>query len=158
MYGQPFRTSRLPKLAVTDFRGAGGSAAFMPVFNQTVYSDLQKSGMLAMVPKSLLPHHQPQTPADFETRAMREWESAGASLVAFGYAAEQSGTFVLYGYLFDLRPSTAPTAQLLSKRYFQSMNDDGARRTANNFAKDILVSIYSPSPSDPTNPIVELLQ
>src|SRR4030095_12242983 len=34
-----------PSIAVPDFRGAGDSAKFMNVFNQTLFSDIESSGL-----------------------------------------------------------------------------------------------------------------
>jgi len=134
-----------PKLAVTDFRGSGRAGAFMATFNGTLYADLQSSGLFDMVSKSLYPLQPPQRPEDFRPEsgtglAMKDWAGPppNASHLGFGYTADQNGTFVVYGYLFDLHQNTVQGAQALAKRYFESMDDNGARKGAHEFANDII--------------------
>ena len=54
-----------PVIAVPDLRGSGDAQKFMGVFNTTLFNDLQNSGQLQMIPKTLLPVHVPQQPSDF---------------------------------------------------------------------------------------------
>src|ERR1043165_1715602 len=63
--GDIFGKGGKPKLAVTDFRGGGRSAAFMSTFNSTLFTDLQNSGLFDMVSKSLYPLQPPQRAEDF---------------------------------------------------------------------------------------------
>jgi len=133
-----------PKMAVTDFRGTGRSAGFMSTFNSTLFADLQSSGLFDMVSKSLYPLQPPQRPEDLRPEsgvglALKDWSSPppNASHVAFGYTADQGGTFVIYGYLFDARQNLQG-AQMLAKRYFETMDDNGARKGAHEFANDII--------------------
>ncbi len=132
-----------PALAVVDFRGSGASQQFMGSFNGTLFTDLQTSGMFKMIPKSLFPLQNPQRPEDLHPSsgrglALADWAGSpvNASHLAYGYAADQNGTFVVYGYLNDTRtPGSQP---LLFKRYFGSMDDAGARQLAHQFAADII--------------------
>ena len=55
-----------PSIAIPDFRGAGDAAKYMSVFNQTLFSDIQDSGLFAMASKSLYPLVVPQQPSDFQ--------------------------------------------------------------------------------------------
>jgi TolB protein len=133
----------MPSLAVTDFRGTGGAQGLMSVFNGTLFTDLQTSGIFKMVPKSLYPLQNPQRPEDLRPSsgqglALADWAGSpvNASHLAYGYAADQNGTYVLYGYLNDTRtPGSQP---LLFKRYFGSMDEGGARKVAHEFAADII--------------------
>jgi TolB protein len=59
-----------------------------------------------------------------------------ANYLAFGYTAVQNGVFVLYGWLYDLRNPQQP--QAIGKRYNASPDEAGARKTAHDFAADIL--------------------
>jgi TolB protein len=136
-----------PKIAVTDFRGTGKTAPFMATFNSTVYTDLQDSGLFDMVSKSFNAQTPPQRPEDFRPEsgiglALQDWAGApvNASHLAFGYAADQNGSFVLYGYLVDVRQPNIQSAQQggLSKRYFESMDESGATEAAHEFANDII--------------------
>src|SRR6202142_2926149 len=52
-------------LAVPDLRGSGEAQQYMNAFNQTLWNDLDSSGMFRMVPKSLYWLQTPQQPADF---------------------------------------------------------------------------------------------
>src|SRR5574340_1346737 len=54
-----------PALAVPDFRGAGAAQPLVNAFNQTLFSDLDASGIYKMVSKSLYPLQIPQQPSDF---------------------------------------------------------------------------------------------
>ena len=63
--GNVNKAAQLPVIAVPDFRGAGAAESYMGVFNQTLWSDLQGSGMLKLAPKTLYPKGIPQQPSDF---------------------------------------------------------------------------------------------
>src|SRR2546430_1262446 len=58
-----------PSIAVPDFRGAGDSQRFMATVNSTLFSELQNSGQLTMVAKTLYPLQIPQQPSDFRPTA-----------------------------------------------------------------------------------------
>ena len=133
------------KLAVTDFRGTGGAANLTGTFNSTLFADLQDSGLFDMVSKSLYPVQQPQRPEDFKAQsgqglALQDWAGppTSTSHLALGYAADQNGSFVIYGYLIDVRQQNVGGAQMLNKRYFASMDENGARKNAHEFANDII--------------------
>ena len=132
-----------PKMAVTDFRGGGKAGAFMSTFNGTLFADLQGSGLFDMVPKTSYPLTQPQRPEDFRPQsgtglAMQDWLALPSTHLTLGYAADQNGSFVLYGFLVDVRMQAVQGAQMLNKRYFESMDDNGARKAAHEFANDII--------------------
>lgn len=132
-----------PSLAVVDFRGAGGAQSLMSTANGTLFTDLDTSGIFKMIPKSLFPLQNPQRPEDLRPTSgqglsLADWAGApvNASHLVYGYAAEQNGTFVLYGYVNDTRtPGSQP---LLFKRYFGDLNEAGARKVAHEFAADII--------------------
>ena len=54
-----------PPVAVPDFRGAGDAQNWMTVFNGKLWSELQGSGQIKLIPKTLYPLNVPQQPADF---------------------------------------------------------------------------------------------
>lgn len=139
------------KIAVPDFRGSGGAAAHMNVFNETLFSDIQGSGLFEMASKSFYPLAIPQQPTDFQQpgpgaaggrRApwLTDWSSApvSAKYLAFGYAGAQGGQIVLSGWLFDVNQSSVASAQLFGKRYFATLDESGARKVAHEFAADII--------------------
>jgi TolB protein len=134
-----------PTIAVPDFRGSGDAQNFMGVFNRTLFNDLDTSGQLKMIPKTLYPVQVPQQPADFRPTsgqglAMADWSGPppNANYLAFGYTAVQSNQIVLYGYLFDVRQANPSSAQLIGKVYLGSLDESGARKVAQEFAADIL--------------------
>jgi TolB protein len=140
-----FKEGESPNLAVSDFRGATGAQELMAVFNSTLYSDLQDSGLFKMVSKSFYPLQNPQRPEDFKPTsgqglAMADWAGspANANYLAFGYTALQNGQLVLYGWLFDVHQQNQQNAQVIGGRYFGSGDEGGARKVAHEFAADII--------------------
>src|SRR4030095_7919369 len=97
-----------PTIAIADFRGAGDAAPFMNVFNQTLFNDVEDSGLLKMAAKSFFPLVVPQQPSDFQQPAVAAppgrkapWLTAWSgppvrhTYLAFGYAATQNDQIVL---------------------------------------------------------------
>jgi len=142
--------SQKPAIAVPDLHGSGAAQNFMSAFNDTLFSDLQSSGLLTMAPKGMYPLQVPQRPEDFRQPprpgtsmgglALSDWASppVSANYLATGYTAEQNGQIVLYGWLFDVGQPNLANAQILGKRYFGSVDEAGARLVAHQFAADIL--------------------
>lgn len=143
-------SSQKPVIAVPDFRGSGGAQSLMSAFNETLFNDLQNSGLFNLAPKSMYPLQVPQRPEDFRQPArpgasagglaLSDWASppASANFLATGYTADQNGQIVLYGWLFDVAQPNLSNAQILAKRYFGSLDEAGARKVAHEFAADIL--------------------
>lgn len=139
-----------PRIAVPDFRGTGDAQAWMGAFNSTLWSELAGSGALRMVEKSYYPIAIPQQPSDFRSASsalssgptLKDWSNppASATHLAFGYAAVQNGQLVVRGWLFNLTQPDPASAQVLGKLYFGPLNADGAKKTAREFAADILAS------------------
>ena len=137
-----------PTLAVPDFRGAGDVQNFMNTFNSTLWSELQNSGQLKMIPKTTYPLTIPQQPADFHPplngKSQGPWLSdwsgppVNSKYLAFGYTATQNGQLVLYGWLYDVQQVNPSSAQLLAKVYVGSPDETGSKKIAQEFAADIL--------------------
>src|SRR5574338_1528749 len=124
-------------IAVPDFRGAGGAQKLAETFNQTVFEDLQQSGLLAMAAKSFYPLDPPQQASDLRTpaapapvrrneppkpvscngRCLVDWSGppVNANYLAFGYAAEQNGQFVVFGHLYNVNVADLAGAQVFRK-------------------------------------------
>src|SRR2546421_2562870 len=112
----------MPTIAIPDFRGAGDTAQHMNLFNQTLFSDIQDSGLFKMAGKSLYPLVTPQQPSDFQqpgpnTPARRppwltDWSSppVSAKYLAFGYAASQNNQIILSSWLFDVQQANVASA------------------------------------------------
>ena len=139
-----------PVMAVPDFRGSGAAQSFMGAFNETLFGDLQNSGLFNMASKGMYPLQVPQRPEEFrqparpgasaQGMALSDWASPPvlANFLAIGYTAEQNGQIVLYGWLFDVGQPNLANAQILGKRYFGTVDEAGARKVAHQFAADIL--------------------
>jgi TolB protein len=148
-----------PKVAVIDFRGAGDAQKFMAPFNTTLWDELSNSGAIIMVGKSFYPLEVPQQPQDFKpptTAAparrgdpprtvkngpwLTDWSGppTNANYLVFGYTAVQDGRLLLRGYLFNVGQPDVASAQLIGKLYFGSLDEDGAKKVAREFAADIL--------------------
>src|SRR3954467_8205493 len=62
-------TGGIAKLAIPDLMGSGDAQRFMAAFNETLWSDVQSSGLFDLVPKTSLPKFVPQQPSDFQSPA-----------------------------------------------------------------------------------------
>jgi TolB protein len=137
-----------PSIAVIDFRGAGEAQRVMDPFNQTLWDELSGSGVLKMVSKSLYPLNVPQQPQDFHPPSggrsnspwLTDWSNPPVSTnyLAFGYTATQNNQLVLRGWLFNVTQSDLNSAQVIGKLYFGTVDAEGAKKVAREFAADIL--------------------
>jgi TolB protein len=133
-----------PVIALPDLRGSGEAQKFMATFNATLEDEIKGSGFFKMVPKSLMPKANPQTPQDVKESskgtgmALSDWSSPppDANYLAFGYTGVQAGQLVLFGYLYNVRQPANP--QVIGKLYFGTLDDKGAKQVAREFAADIL--------------------
>jgi TolB protein len=142
------KSGEKPTIAVPDFRGSGDAQKFMGAFNSTLFNDLQSSGQLKMIAKTLYPVQVPQQPSDFRPPVngqsqgpwLADWSGPppNANYLAFGYTAAQNNQIVLYGWLFDVRQPNPSSAQLIGKIYLGSLDEAGSRKVAQEFAADIL--------------------
>jgi TolB protein len=155
------------KIALPDFRGAGGAAPFATVFNQTVFDDIQRSGMLEMAAKSFYPLSPPQQETDLRSaaapaqprrgaapeapncngRCLTDWSSPplSANYLGFGYLAEQGGQLVAFGHLFNTTVPDIAGAKAFRKLYNGPLTDEGVRKIAHEYAADILNQFGVPS-------------
>jgi len=158
------KTESRPKMAIIDFHGSGDAQKFAGTFNQILWSDVEGSGLFNMVSKSLYPAGYPQQPSDFQQPPpleppnarrkrsqapppvsgnglwMSDWAGAPVSTtyLTFGFAAAQNGVFVVRGFVFDMRQPTPTGAQVIGKNYLGDISESGARKTAHEFACDII--------------------
>jgi TolB protein len=157
----PLLDTGRPRIAVPDLRGSGAAQPLMNAFNETLYNDLDASALFKMVPKTMYPLQVPQQPPDFHDQPapqptrpgqqppngggawLSDWSSppVSANYLAFGYTAIQSNVLVLYGWLFNVGQTSVSQAQVLGKRYFGSPDETGARKTAHEFAADIIAQM-----------------
>jgi len=140
-------------VAIADFAGTAGAGQYVETVNETIWDDAAGAGMFKAAAKTQYPQATPHQPGDFLPGAparhprLEEWTAPplSANYLAFGYATVQNGVFVLYGWLFDLRGATPQTAQVLGKRYVAAPGEEGARKTAHEFAADI-ISLFGGQP------------
>jgi TolB protein len=130
-----------PRLAVPDFRAASADAQTAPlnsVFNQTLWNDLDSSGVFNMVGKSFYPSQVPSQPSELKVVA---WGSPppNAGLLAFGNLGVTGGKVEVQGWLFDVKNSGAPP--ILGKQYREDASVDNARLIAHRFADEIIARI-----------------
>ena len=141
------------RIGIPDFRGSGDAQKFMAVFNQTLWDDIKGAGIVEMVAKTMYPTFVPQQPSDFQTppsgppthgggHLLTDWSGPPPQLdyMAFGYAGTTNGVFVLSGWFYDARPTVA-NHEILAKRYTGTSDEAGARKTAHEFAEDIIASL-----------------
>jgi TolB protein len=150
-------TAERPSIAVADMRGSGDAQRNMDTFNSTLWDELQNAGILKMVAKSVYPLEVPQRPQDFKPPAvpanarrgtpparigpwLTDWSGppVSANWLAFGYTAVQDNRLVLFGWLFNTGQPDVTSAQVIGKLYFGSLDADGAKKVARDFAADIL--------------------
>ena len=158
--------NKQPTIAITDFRGTGAAQGVMNVLNQTLWDDIEDSGVFKMAAKTLYPLDVPQRPEDFQpprTSApanagdqpavmrmgpwLTDWSAppVNASHLAFGYAAAQGQDLVLYGFLFNVLQPDIQSARMIGRSYFGTIDENGARKVAHEFAADILKIMGVPS-------------
>jgi TolB protein len=146
--GEVIGHGKKPAIAVPDFRGSGDAQRFMDPFNGTLFRELQTSGQLKMIAKTIYPLQVPQQPTDFKPPAggrsagpwLSDWSGppVNANFLAFGYTAVQNNQLVLYGWLYDVTQANTSSAQLIGKVYLGTLDEAGARKIAQQFAADIL--------------------
>jgi TolB protein len=140
-----------PAIAVIDFRGTGDAQKNMDTFNSTLWNELSGAGVIKLVAKSVYPLDTPQQPADFKPPTMfSAWSQApvNANYLAFGYTAVQNNQLVLRGFLFNVGQPDVATAQVFGRLYFGTLDDAGAKKTARDFAADILKQLGGMSLAD----------
>lgn len=126
------------RLAAPDFKASTNDPQTSPlntVFNQTLWNDLDNSGIFEMVSKSFYPLQTPGAPGDINLNA---WNGPppNASFVAFGNLGVASEKLQVQGWLFDAKNTASP--QVLGKQYQEAANPDNARLIAHRFADEII--------------------
>src|SRR5580692_8150025 len=148
-----------PVIAVPDLRGSGAAGGLMDNFNSTLWTELQGSGVLTMAAKSFYPLNVPQRRQAFKAPTtaaplrrgdaprtvnngpwLTDWSGppVNANYLVVGYTGEQDGRLVLYGWLYNLAQQDLGSAQVIGKLYYGSLDAEGAKKVAREFAADIL--------------------
>jgi TolB protein len=125
-------------LAVPDFKPSTGdpqNAALLKTFNDTLWNDLDVSGVVELVSKSFYPLQTPGQPPEVNFAA---WNvpPPNAAMLAFGNLGVASGRLTVQGWLYDVKNTQSP--QILGKQYSDVASDAVARLIAHKFADEII--------------------
>jgi len=126
------------RIAVLDFKVLNADPKAAPlntVFNQTLWSDLDRPGIFDLVEKKLYPLRQPAQPEEINAKAWSE-PPRSAGLLLFGNVSVKSGKVEIQGWLYDVR--NAGASPILSKQYKEDATPENARMIAHHFADEII--------------------
>ena len=126
------------RLAVPDFKPSTddpANAALLKTFDDTLWNDLDVSGVVELVSKSFYPLQVPGQPPDVNFLA---WSAPppNAAMLAFGNLGVAAGKLTVQGWLFDVKNTQSP--QILGKQYADTASDTAARLMAHKFADEII--------------------
>jgi len=126
------------RLAVPDFKASTADAQntqLLKTFNDTLWNDLDVSGVLELVTKSFYPLQVPGQPPEVNFIA---WSAPppNAAMLAFGNLGVTNGRLTVQGWLYDVKNLQSP--QVLGKQYSDNANDAAARVMAHKFADEII--------------------
>ncbi len=126
------------RLAVPDFKPANAdpqNTALLKTFNDTLWNDLDVSGVVELVSKSFYPLQTPGQPPEVNFLA---WSAPppNAGMLAFGSLGVAGGRLTVQGWLYDVKNIQSP--QVLGKQYGDVATDAVARIMAHKFADEII--------------------
>ncbi|HKT88692.1 MAG TPA: hypothetical protein VJQ59_09665, partial [Candidatus Sulfotelmatobacter sp.] len=126
------------RLAVPDFKPSTTdpqNAALLKTFNNTLWNDLDVSGVVELVSKSFYPLQVPGQPPEVNFLA---WNAPppNAAMLAFGNLGVANGRLTVQGWLYDVKNIQNP--QILGKQYTDTSSDAAARVMAHKFADEII--------------------
>jgi TolB protein len=126
------------RLAVPDFKPSTNdpqNATLLKTFNDTLWNDLDVSGVVELVSKSFYPLQTPAQPPEVTFPA---WNAPppNAAMLAFGNLGVASGRLTVQGWLYDVKNTQSP--QVLGKQYADAASDASARVMAHKFADEII--------------------
>src|SRR5579872_1135388 len=129
------------RLAVPDFKASTADpqdAALLKTFNNTLWNDLDVSGVVELVSKSFYPLQVPGQPPEVNFIA---WNAPppNAAMLAFGNLGVTNGRLTAQGWLYDVKNIQSP--QVLGKQYADTASDAAARLIAHKFADEIIVRL-----------------
>jgi TolB protein len=129
------------RLAVADFKPSSSDPqndALLKTFNDTLWNDLDVSGVVELVSKSFYPLQVPGQPVDVNFPA---WSAPppNAAMLAFGSFGVAAGKLTVQGWLYDVKNTGSP--QVLGKQYTDAPSDDAARVIAHKFADEIILRL-----------------
>jgi TolB protein len=125
-------------LAVPDFKPSNSDPqndALLKAFNDTLWNDLDNSGVVELVSKSFYPLQAPGQPPEV---TFGVWNSPppNAAMLAFGNLGVAAGKLTVQGWLYDVKNTASP--EVLGKQYTDVATSDAARLVAHKFADEII--------------------
>ncbi|MBI3483749.1 MAG: PD40 domain-containing protein [Acidobacteria bacterium] len=133
-----------PRVAVADFAPRSRSSQPLAnIFSTVLRADLEFSGIIEVVSKSMNPLQSPSVPAELRHA---EWNAppADAHLLAYGNLSASGNDLVIEAWLSDARNAQAPP--VLGKRYRGEVTDAEIRRFAHQFADEIIARLSGGTP------------
>jgi TolB protein len=129
------------RLAVSDFKPSSTdpqNEALLKTFNDTLWNDLDVSGVVELVSKSFYPVQVPGQPVDVTFPA---WSAPppNAAMLAFGNFGVAGGKLTMQGWLYDVKNTASP--QVLGKQYTDAPSNEAARVIAHKFADEIILRL-----------------
>jgi TolB protein len=127
------------RLAVADFAPRSGAVtALAAEFGDVVRADLNYSGVVEIVSKSMSPVQSPSVPTEVQAAA---WSAAPASaqLVAYGNLSASGNNMEIDAWLNDVRDASLPPA--IGKVYRGAATEQQVRVFAHQFADEIVARL-----------------
>ncbi|MFL6299464.1 MAG: Tol-Pal system beta propeller repeat protein TolB [Terriglobales bacterium] len=126
------------RLGVADFKSSGADPrtdALIKTFNDTLWNDLDNSGIFDMASKSFYPLQQPSMPGEVKLDA---WGNppANVAMLAFGNLGVVGPDVLVQGWLDDVKNTQSPI--VLGKQYKEEATEANARLIAHKFADEII--------------------
>lgn len=128
------------RLAVSDFKPSSDNpqnTALLKAFNDTLWNDLDVSGIVELVSKSFYPLQVPSQPTEVNFLA---WNAPppNAAMLAFGnLGVSTGGRLTVQGWLYDVKNTQSPL--VLGKQYADDAPSEAAARVmAHKFADEII--------------------
>ena len=123
------------RLAVSSFWATADSGALMRTFDETLWNDLEYSGILDLLSRSFYPLTLPARPGDVK---LQEWSNPPvyAHMLVLGNAYRLGERLMVEGWLVDPRNEGKPV--VLGKRYAEEPTREAIRRTAHKLADEII--------------------
>src|SRR5579864_179506 len=130
-----------PRIAVADFKATNQdprNTELLKTFNDTLWNDLNNSGIVEMVSKSFYPLGQIGSAADVK---FESWNAPppNAAYLVFGNLGATANNLAVQGWLYDVKNVNSP--QVLGKQYNDNANTQGARLIAHKFADEIIARL-----------------
>jgi TolB protein len=127
------------RLAVPDFKPSSSDSqntAMLKAFNDTLWNDLDVSGIVELVSKSFYPLQIPGQPTDVN---FISWNAPppAAGMLVFGNLGVNAGRLTVQGWLYDVKNTQSPL--VLGKQYADDAPSEAAARVmAHKFADEII--------------------